>query len=275
MYKGLGNYALGQLAWSAQQHVRALASTHELDTQLGADAIHDAEGELDGDQTEPPVGLTKAETVEERMQRWGALYAICADSAKSLGGDEWSSPQSVASRLEWLAGQTKTAIARANTLKARGDLTQALAVASQANQEAKFWEANLKAIKAEMEFHASDINIDAYDVDELVANPAEMVNAVAAMYRGVLSECNKRKANRFYVANGPLGDQLRSDVGALEAELGALRLLDTDIQRRYSAELMEAINRGVNLKLIDDVEKQATAQLNAKLERELAKLGVA
>lgn len=276
MYAGLGNWALGQLIYNCQRYVRDLAATHDLDPTLGADAIVMAEEAMAEDGREPPVGLERVETVGEKMKRFGALYSICLDRAIELGGDEYNRPQAISDRVDWLASQTSVAFEKAKTLKARGDLTAALRVASQANQDAKFWKENKQAIIDEAAFHAGSINTsdDAYELDDLFGSAVERINAVAGMYKAVLSRCNNRKASRFFEASGPLGDQLRSEVGIFEAELGAIRLLDAAIQRANSAELMEAINRGVNIRLLDDVEKQMAQQLNAKLERQLAALGV-
>lgn len=274
---GLGNWALGQLAWNTQRYVRDLAATHEVDPTLGADAVQMAEEAIADDGRDPPVGLERVETVQEKQKRFGALYAIALDQAMAIGADEYNRPQNIRDRVEWLAAQSGNAISRARDLKARGDTAQALRVASAANDEAKFWRANKETVIEECQFHASDINTgdDAYDLDtELLMTAVERMNAVASMYKSVLSRCNNRKSSRFFEASGPLGDQLRSEVGVLEAELGALRLLDAAIQREYSTELYEAISRGVNIKLIDDIEKAETAKLNQKLERELAKLGV-
>lgn len=272
---GLGNWALGQLAWNAQRYVRDLAATHEVDPSLGQDAIQMAEDAIADDDRDPPVGLERVETVSEKMKRFGALYYVCCDAALAIGADEYNRPQEIRSRIDWIAEQTGKAFERARDLKSRGDLTHALRVANQANEEAKFWKANKQAVIDEMHFHASNINPEAYDIDEeLVVSAVEKMNAVAAMYKAVLTRCNSRKSSRFFEANGPLGDQLRSEVGALEAELGGLRMLDTAIQKAHSQELYEAISRGVNVRLLDDIEKAETVKLNTKLERELARLGV-
>lgn len=273
-YTGLGNWALGQLAWNTQRHIRDLAATHEVDPSLGQDAIQMAEDAIEGDDRDPPVGLERVETVQEKMQRFGTLYSICLDAAMSLGADEYNRPQAIRDRIEWLASQSGNAISKARDLKARGDVQQALRVASAANEEAKFWRANKEAVIDEMQFHASEINPEAYDLDELFGSAVERMNALASIYKATLSRCNNRKSSRFFEANGPLGEQIRSEVGMYEAELGALRTLDHAIQKAYSQELYEAISRGVNVRLLDDIEKAETTKLNAKLERELERLGV-
>lgn len=277
LYTGLGNWALGQLVWNTQRYVRDLAATHDVDPSLGADAIQMAEDAIADDPRDPPVGLERVETVSEKMKRFGALYAICVERAMEIGADEYNRPQAIRNRVEWLAAQSGNAISRARDLKARSDTAQALRVASAANEEAKFWRSNKEAVIDECHFHSGSINTsdDAYNIDaELILTAVERMNSVASMYKAVLSRCNNRKSSRFFEASGPLGDQLRSEVGVLEAELGALRLLDAAIQREYSTELYEAISRGVNIRLIDDIERAETVKLNAKLERELAKLGV-
>lgn len=273
-YTGLGNWALGQLAWNTQRHIRDLAATHEVDPSLGQDAIQMAEDAIESDDRDPPVGLERVETVQEKMQRFGTLYSICLDAAMSLGADEYNRPQGIRDRIEWLASQSGNAISKARDLKARGDVQQALRVASAANEEAKFWRANKEAVIDEMQFHASEINPEAYDLDELFGSAVERMNALASIYKATLSRCNNRKSSRFFEANGPLGEQLRSEVGMYEAELGALRTLDHAIQKAYSQELYEAISRGVNVRLLDDIEKAETTKLNTKLERELERLGV-
>lgn len=275
-YTGLGNWALGQLAWNTQRYVRDLAAIHEVDPSLGQDAMQMAEDAIADDQREPPVGLERMETVQEKQKRFGALYSICVDACFALGADEYSRPQSIRDRIEWLAQQSGNAISKARDLKARGDVQQALRVASQANDEAKFWRANKEAVIDEMAFHACEINPDAeeFSLDALLVSAVERMNALASIYKATLSRCNNRKSSRFFEANGPLGEQLRSEVGMYEAELGALRTLDHAIQKAYSQELYEAISRGVNVRLLDDIEKAEATKLNAKLERELARLGV-
>jgi hypothetical protein len=273
---GLGNWALGQLAWNTQRYVRDLASTHEVDPSMGQDAMTMAEEAIKDDPRDPPVGLERIETVQEKQKRFGVLYAKCMDECLRIGADEYNRPQSINDRVDWLASQSGTALQQARDAKARGDLTRALRIANAANVEARFWQANTQTVKDEMHFHTAAINTDedAFDLDDQIASPVEAMNAVAAMYKAVLARLNNRKGNRFFEASGPLGDIIRSEAGVLEAELGGLRLLSAAIERANTTELLEAINRGVNIRLLDDMDRIAAHQLNEKLERELAKLGV-
>ncbi|MBT9153353.1 MAG: hypothetical protein DDT39_00010 [Firmicutes bacterium] len=256
MYTGLGNWALGQLLWQTQQYVRALRSDN---TQ---------------DQRTPPYGLEPMETAQAKQQRFGALYAIAVHECTKIGADQYNSPQTIADRVKWLSSQSGAAVAKARDLKARGDVTRALRVASEANAQAAFWAENAEAITQEATFHAQDLNETAYNIDELLLTPVEKYNAVTAMYKGLLSKINNQKSSRFFEASGQLGDMIRSDVGVCELELKTLRELSAAVESQYSKELYAAINNGITLAVIEDVEKAANAKLNARLEAELAKLGL-
>lgn len=262
---GIGNFALSQTVNAAVAQIYIdMANERDPDRDSSLDDRNDKDDTLQ--QRDPPVGLENREPPLERANRYGALYVGCVNRSVALGAGQWDQPQDVPGHVLWRAGQPAKDKLKAGRTT---DLTEALRIASRAKAQQDFWNER-----------KDDILAIVTDATDYGSEPAESalfaltgVDAVQAMVKGygrLVDRIGNRKTSPYFTAKGPIGDELRSDVGAMEAGLKKVEEFITTLEAAYAHEVLEAINLGRRLDTIESVAGNVEARQRARLAEYLA-----
>lgn len=262
---GLGNFALSQMVSAAQAEVyNRIALERDEENPISVDDRNDKDDATI--EREPPYGLENREPPLERGKRYGKLYAACVHRAALLGAGEYDRPQDVAGHITWRAGLPDKELERAGRVK---DVTEAIRLASRAKAQRDFWRDRSGDV---LEIAEGLVDFDAETAEDALMHLTG-VDAVQGMVKGyqrLVDRIMNRKSSPYFTARGPIGDELRSDVGAMEAAKEKVEQFVNTLEREYAAEVLEAINLGRRLDTIDSVEQAVQMRAQERLRGLLA-----
>lgn len=262
---GIGNFALSQTVSAAQAEVyNRIALERDEANPNSTDDRNDKDDTAN--EREAPYGLETREPPLERGMRYGKLYAACVHRSALLGAGEYDRPQDLVGHVSWRAGLPAKELERAGRTK---NVTEAIRLASRAKAQKDFWRDRSTDV---LEIAESLTDYDA-DVAEDALFGLRGVDAVQAMVKGyqrLIDRIMNRQSSPYFTARGVIGDELRSDIGAMEAAKAKVEEFIQVLEKEYASEVLDAINMGRRLDTIDSVETAVQSRAEERLRGLLA-----
>lgn len=257
---GIGNFALSQAVnASVAQTYQNIADERDAERDSALDDRNDKD---DARQTrDAPPGLENREPHMERAKRFGAIYTACVARAIGLGAGQYDQPQDIPGHVQWRAGQPAKDKVKAGRTT---DINEALRLATRAKAQQDFWTERTADIVS-LVTDACDHGAEEAESALFALRGVDSVQAMIKGYGRLVDRIGNRKTSPYFTAKGAIGDEIRSDVGAMESSLAKVEEFIYKLEAAYAHEIIEAINLGRRLDTIESVGLSVTNRQQARL----------
>lgn len=278
-YRGIAHSALARAIYSARVKIRQdkrqernehnvafiedrkgghyAATPSSLDQRNGQDENNrtNSEGDNYSEEVLKNMGIRPAKTADEQLKLYAELYFFAVDEVKSLAETEFQWAMTPEALLDLMVDNAKPVdLAWANKLSIE---MKRLGKKITPEQIIKMDEARDRDDREELAETRSDILALVTKDDDYDVNVFDQLDAVSKYQIGVKMVESMKKASdatfKRVLRNRKLSDL--SDITTLEEAQATLSAWVKAFEKTHSAEILEAIHAGRNLRSLDDLKE--------------------